>query len=89
MAGGVAVIGWLLAAATSLGDGFGATGCGTVAACCCGAEVAGEVSAGAEVALAMLRTGLAEADFMGAMGSAADEPAGNVLAFAARMPLGS
>ena len=91
LAGRAAVIGWLLTDATSLGDGAGATGCGTATACCCGVGMA--VSAGAAVAVLLLRTGLAEADFMGAIGSAADaalaEPAGNVLAFAARMPLGS
>ena len=87
------MIGWLLTDATSLGDGDGATGSGTAAACCCGAGLAGVVSAGAPVVLLVLRTGFAEADFIGAIGSAADaalaEPAGNVLAFAARMPLGS
>ncbi len=49
---------WLLLAATSDGDGDGATGSGVTAACCCG--WAGLGSAAGEV----LRTGLIEAVLM-------------------------
>ena len=69
---GAAPTGWVLAAATSFGDGVGTTGSGIAAACCCGAMVVSTVA----VAVLMLRAGLAEANFTGAMGAGAVSVAG-------------